>query len=51
MDEGVTNRLYGNYRAEVIDNKDTDKFGRVKVWIPDLMPDISKQKGVQSSGG
>ena len=46
MDEGVTNRLYGNYRAEVIDNKDTDKFGRVKVWIPDLMPDIPKQKGL-----
>jgi hypothetical protein len=46
MDEGVTNRLYGNYRAEVVDNKDTEKFGRVKIWIPDLMPDIARQKGV-----
>jgi len=46
MDEGVTERLYGNYRAEVIDNKDSEKFGRVKIWIPDLMPEISKQKGV-----
>jgi len=39
-------RLYGNYRAEVIDNKDTEKFGRVKVWIPDLMPEVEKQKGL-----
>lgn len=46
MDEGVTNRLYGNYRAEVIDNKDSEKFGRVKIWIPDLMPDVQKNKGL-----
>ena len=46
MDDGVTERLYGNYRAEVVDNKDSEKFGRVKIWIPDLMPEIPKQKGV-----
>ena len=46
MDEGVVNRLYGNYRAEVIDNKDTEKFGRVKIWIPDLMPEIPRQRGL-----
>jgi hypothetical protein len=46
MDNGVVDRLYGNYRAEVIDNKDREKFGRVKVWIPDLMPDVNKQKGL-----
>jgi len=46
MDDGVTNRLYGNYRAEVIDNKDPEQLGRVKVFIPDLMVDIPKQKGI-----
>jgi hypothetical protein len=46
MDEGVTDRLYGNYRAEVIDNKDTEMFGRVKIWIPDLMPEVEKEKGL-----
>jgi len=46
MDQGVVDRLYGNYRAEVIDNKDKEQFGRVKVWIPDLMPDVDKQKGL-----
>jgi len=27
------------YRAKVVDNKDPNKAGRVKVWIPDLMKD------------
>jgi len=38
--------LYGNYRAKVVDNKDTQKFGRVLVWIPDIMPDVSDSKGI-----
>ncbi len=38
-------KMYGNYRAKVVDNKDPDKFGRVKVWIPDVMPDIEQTKG------
>ena len=38
MDKGVSDPLYGNYRAKVIDNKDKEQFGRVFVWIPDLMP-------------
>ena len=42
----MTDRLYGNYRAEVVDNKDSEMFGRVKVWIPDLMPEIEPQKGL-----
>jgi len=30
-------QLYGFYRAKVVDNNDTEKFGRVLVWIPDIM--------------
>ncbi len=37
VDEFVTDPLYGNYRAKVIDNKDKEFFGRVMVYIPDLM--------------
>ncbi len=33
---------YGFYRAKVTDNKDPEKYGRVKVWIPDLMPTIDE---------
>lgn len=46
MDRGVTKRLYGNYRAKVVENRDNEQFGRVLVWIPDLMPDISDAKGI-----
>ena len=45
-DEFVTERLYGNYRAKVVDNKDKEKFGRVRVWIPDLMPQIDDTQGL-----
>jgi len=46
MDQGTTERLYGNYRAEVVNNRDEQQFGRVLVWIPDLMEGVSKDKGV-----
>lgn len=46
MDKGVTRRLYGNYRAKVVENRDNQQFGRVLIWIPDLMPDIPDNKGV-----
>jgi hypothetical protein len=46
MDKGVTSRLYGNYRAVVVENRDNEKFGRVLVWIPDLMPDIPSTTGI-----
>ena len=46
MDNGVTERLYGNYRAKVVNNKDDRKFGRIIVWIPDLMPDIKDNQGI-----
>jgi len=38
--------IYGNWRAQVVDNKDLEKFGRVLVWIPDLMPEVDKKKGI-----
>jgi hypothetical protein len=41
--EHVTDPLYGNYRAKVIDNKDKEFFGRVMVYIPDLMQLLSSQ--------
>ena len=46
MDKGVTTPLFGNYRAKVVENIDTEQFGRVLVWIPDLMPDIPDSQGV-----
>lgn len=46
MDKKETKRLYGNYRALVVENRDNEKFGRVLVWIPDLMPDIPNTKGI-----
>jgi len=38
--------IYGNWRAKVVNNKDKKKFGRVKVWIPDLMPEVEEKKGL-----
>ena len=46
MDKGTTERLYGNYRAQVVDNVDKQKFGRVLVWIPDLMSEINPDQGI-----
>jgi len=46
MDLGSIDKLYGNYRAKVIENRDTEKFGRVLVWIPDIMPSIPDNQGI-----
>jgi hypothetical protein len=46
MDRGVTNKLFGFYRAKVVENKDQHMFGRVLVWIPDLMTNIPENKGI-----
>jgi hypothetical protein len=43
MDRGA---IYGNWRALVVNNKDKQKFGRVLVWIPDIMPEIDRSKGI-----
>ncbi len=37
---------YGFFRAKVIDNKDPEMFGRVLVWIPDLMPEVPDDQGI-----
>jgi len=46
MDKGLTSRLYGNYRAKVVSNKDKEQFGRVLVWIPDLMQGVPDTEGI-----
>ena len=46
MDKGYKDPLYGNYRAKVVNNRDKEMLGRVIVWIPDLMPDISDTQGI-----
>lgn len=46
MDKGTTSQLYGNYRAKVVSNKDKENFGRVLVWIPDLMIGVPDTKGI-----
>ena len=43
---GDKETYYGFYRAKVVDNKDPQKFGRVIVWVPDLMPKIPQDKGL-----
>ncbi len=43
MDRGA---IYGNWRAQVVNNKDKKKFGRVLVWIPDMMPEVNKKDGI-----
>ena len=46
MDKGVTRRIYGNYRAKVIENRDNQQFGRVLIWVPDIMPNIPDTQGI-----
>lgn len=41
-----SNKYYGFYRSKVIDNNDPDEYGRVMVWIPDLMPSIPDNEGI-----
>lgn len=38
------NTLFGFYRALIVDNKDPDKYGRVLVWIPAIMPEVEIKK-------
>ena len=42
MAERIFVDLGGFHRAKVVNNKDEQKFGRVKIWIPDLMPLVSE---------
>jgi len=43
MDKAVA---FGMFRAKVVNNKDREKFGRVLVWIPDMMPVVNQDKGI-----
>lgn len=38
--------LFGNYRAKVVNNRDVEKYGRVLVYIPDIMPLIPETEGL-----
>ncbi len=42
----VSNKLFGFYRAKVVNNKDPEKFGRVVVWVPQIMPDVEETRGL-----
>lgn len=42
----VSNKLFGFYRAKVVDNKDPKYFGRVVVWVPQIMPDVEETRGI-----
>ena len=43
--------IHGFYRAKVVDDKEPEKFGRVRVWIPDLMPEIDENNGIWARAG
>lgn len=47
----VSNTLLGFYRAKVIDNKDPKKYGRVVVWVPQIMPDVDETRGLWARPG
>lgn len=36
--ERLENAYYGKYRGIVVDNKDPDHLGRLRVWVPSLFP-------------
>lgn len=42
----VSNVLLGFYRAKVVDNRDPEFFGRVVVWVPQIMPDVEENRGI-----
>jgi len=45
----ISNELYGFYRALVVGNKDSSFYGRVLVWIPQIMPEVEKTRGLLAS--
>ena len=46
MIENKTGQLFGFYRAKVVTNVDSEKFGRILVYIPSLMPEIPDTSGI-----
>ncbi len=51
VDKREEEKYYGFYRAKVVDNKDPDKYGRVFIWIPDLMPIVDDTEGIWARPG
>ena len=45
MDKDIE-RFYGFYRAKVVDTADDQEYGRVTVWIPDIMTYIPESAGI-----
>ena len=43
---GKDQKLSSMYRAKVIENRDPELYGRIKVWIPDVMPEVQDTKGL-----
>ncbi len=39
-------QLYGNYRARVVGNKDPDLYGRIQVWVPDIMEGLGDESAI-----
>lgn len=39
-------KYYGFYRAKVVNNRDPNRFARVYIWIPDIMPVIPDDEGI-----
>lgn len=50
MDEDKS-KLFGFFRAKVVDNIDPQSYGRVMVWIPDIMPKVVDNKGIWAMPG
>lgn len=46
MDNEEVGKLFGFYRAKVVDNDDKEDFGRVLLWIPDIMPFLTDTAGL-----
>lgn len=40
--------LNGFYRAKVVKNKDDKFYGRIEVWVPDIMPEVPEDQGIQA---
>lgn len=45
MDKDIE-RYYGFYRAKVVDNIDDQEYGRILVWIPDIMSYLPESAGM-----
>jgi len=42
----VDHKYYGIYRGLVVNNKDPKKMGKIVIWVPDIMPEVSPSEGL-----